>query len=69
MTEYQDLFLKCDVLLLTHVFEKFRSTYSIYYGLELSWNAVLKMTDFEPEFISYVGMYQFIEKEVRGDVS
>ena len=53
MGDYHDLYFKKNVLLLTHVFEKFIATCIKYYGLdpchyfsspELSWDAMLKMT-------------------------
>ena len=78
MVEYQSFYLKCDVLLLSEVFEKFRIAFSGYFRLDpghyfsssgLSWDAMLKTADFESEYILDVDMYQFIEKEVRGGVS
>ena len=54
MGEYHDLYLGSDVLLLTDVFENFRKTCLQYYKLDpchyftspdLSWDAMLKMTD------------------------
>ena len=59
--EYHDFYLKTDVLLLCDVFEKFISTCLNYYGLdpchyfsypELSWDAMLKMTNVELELIN-----------------
>ena len=52
MKDYQDLYLKCDVLLLANVFEKFRNNSLRNYGLYpshyfsapgLSWEAMLKI--------------------------
>ena len=56
MSDYYDLYLKTDVLLLTDVFKKFINTDLGYYGLDpchyfsstgLSWYAMLKMTGIE----------------------
>ena len=53
MKDYQDLYLKCDVLLLADVFEKCRNNSLNNYGLcpshylsapALSWDAMLNMT-------------------------
>ena len=74
MSDYHDLYLKRDVLLLADVFEKFISTCLEYYGLDpchyfnspgLSWDAMLKMTEIELEPISDIDMHLFIEKGVR----
>ena len=57
MKDYHDLHLKCDVLLLADVFEKFRNNSLKNYGLcpshylsapLLSWDAMLNMTKVEP---------------------
>ena len=78
MGEYHDLYLKSDILLLAHVFEKFRKTCSQYYKLDpahyftspgLSWDAMLKMTDIKLELMTDVHMFQFIERGLRGGVS
>ena len=70
-----DLYLKTDVLLLCDVFEKFINTCLNYYGLDpchyfssprLCWDAMLKMTGIELEFISDIDMHLFIEKGMRG---
>ena len=51
MEDYHNFYLKCDVLLLPYVFEKFRNNSLKNYGLcpshylsapGLSWNAILK---------------------------
>ena len=71
MDDYHDLYLKTDVLLLAGVFEKFINTCLKYYTLvpfyyfsspELSWDAMLKMTEIELELISDIDMYLFAEK-------
>ena len=70
MGDYQDLYLKTDVLLLADVFEKFMKTYLDYYGLEpyhyfsspgLSWDVILKMTKIVLHIISDIEMHLFIE--------
>ena len=75
MGEYHDSYLKSDVLLLADVFENFRKTCLKYYKLDpchyftspgLSWDAMLKMTDFKLELMTDINMYQFTEKGMRG---
>ena len=76
--EYHDLYLKTDVLLLTDVFENFRSTCLEFYKLDpahyftspgLSWDAMLKMTGINLQLMDDIDMYQFIEKGMRGGIS
>ena len=76
MTDYYDLYLKCDVLLVADVFEKFRNNSLKNYGLHpshylstpvLSGDAMLNMTKLE--LISDLDMYIFFEKGTRGGVS
>ena len=78
MKDYHNLYLKCDVLLLANVFEKFRNICLENYGLcpshylsaqASSWDAVLSMTKVELDLISDVDMYLFFEKGMRGGVS
>ena len=78
MKYYHDLYLKCDVLLLVDVFEKFRSNMIKNYGLcpsrylsalALSWDAMLSMTKVKLELISDPDMYIFFEKGMRGEIS
>ena len=78
MTDYRDLYLKYDVILLANVFEKFRNNNIKNYGLcpshylstlALSWDAMLHMTKVKLEFISDPGMYILFGKGVRGRVS
>ena len=70
MKDFHDLYL-FDVLLLADVFEKPRNKSLKNYGLcpshyfsapALSWDAMLKMTKIELEFIPDPGMYIFFEK-------
>ena len=66
------------MLLLVDVYEKFIETCLKYYGLdpchyfsslELSRDAMLKMTDIKLEKISDINKYLFIEKGLRGGIS
>ena len=73
MKDYQNLYLKCDALLLTNVFEKFEVKIGAKnYGLHplhyfsasaLSWDAMVSMTKVELDLISEVTMYLFLKKE------
>ena len=78
MGEYNDLYLKTDILLLVDVFENFRKTCLAYYKLDplhyitspgLAWDAMLKMTGVYLELITDIDMQQFIEKGMRGGIS
>ena len=78
MKYYHNFYLKCDVLLLADVFEKFRNKTLKNYGLcrshylsapALSWDAMLNMTKVELKLISDNDMYIFFEKGTRGGVS
>ena len=75
--DYDDLYLKTNVLLLAEVFEKFINTCLDYYELDpchyfsspgLCWDAMLKMTRIELELISDIDMHIFIEKGMRGGI-
>ena len=77
MKDYQDLGLKCDVLLLIDVFEKFRNNSLINYGffpshysspLVLSWDEMLDMVIVKFELITD-DTYIFIEQGMRGRIS
>ena len=78
MKDYRDLCLKCDVLLLADVFEKFINNSLKNFGLcpshylnvpALSWDVMLNMTKVKLEFIPDPDMYIFFEKGTRGGVS
>ena len=77
MGDYHDLYLKAGILLLV-VFEKLISTCLDYYrsnpchyfsSSRLSWDAMVKMTGIELEFILHIDMHLFIEKGMGGDIS
>jgi hypothetical protein len=77
--EYHDLYLKCDVLLLSDVFETFRTTAMNSYGLDpangyltlpnFAWDAMLKQTKIRLEQITDIDMYILCEKGIRGGIS
>ena len=76
--DYHDLYLKCDVLLLVDVSEKFRYNSLKNYGLcpshylrapVLSWDAMLNLKKVEFELIPNPDMYIFFEKGRRAEVS
>jgi len=76
--EYQDLYLKTDVLLLSDVFEKFRRVAMKNYGLDpihyytlpgYAWDVMLKTTEVKIELMKDVDMYIFGEKGIRGGIS
>lgn len=76
--EYTDLYLKCDVLLLCDIFEKFRNTSLKYYKLDpayyvtapsLSWDAMLLHTGTKLELISDLAIYELLEKGIRGGLA
>ena len=69
MKDYQHLYLKCNVLLLADVFEKFRNNSLKNYGLypkslfrrnTLSWDAILNIRKVELELIPDADMYVHI---------
>ena len=75
MKEYHDLYLKCEVLLLANVLEKFWNGSLSKYWLcrchylsapALSWDGMVNMTKDELDAISDVDMYLFFEKGMRG---
>ena len=75
--DFDNHYLKKDVLLLADVFEKFIDTCLKYYNLdpchyfsapELSWDAILKMTKVELEKLSNADIHHFIEKGLRAGI-
>ena len=78
MKDSHNLYLKCDVLLLADVFEKFRNNSLKNYGLcpsyymrapSLSWDVMFKMTKIKLELITDLDMYIFFEKGTRAGIS
>ena len=75
--EYNDLYLKTDVLLLCDIFEKFINVCLKDYGLGpchyfsspgLSWDAMLKVTGVKLEKIHDIHIHLFLEKGMRGGI-
>ena len=73
-----DLYLKTDVLLLSDVFETFRKTAQIHYGLDpaqyfnlpgMCSDALLKKSKIKLELLTDINMHLFIEKGLRGGIS
>ncbi|XP_023317289.1 uncharacterized protein LOC111694219 [Trichogramma pretiosum] len=78
LSEYSDLYLKTDLILLVEVFENFRKTCHEAYELDpaqnytlpgYSWDAMLLYTQVELELLTDVDMLLFVEKGIRGGVS
>ena len=76
--DYRDLYLKCDVLLLADVFQKFRNNSLKNYGLCRSHylsassaiqDEILKVTKIELLLVWDVDMYIFFEKGTIGGIS
>jgi len=77
LSDYHDIYLRTDVLLLANVFETFRSTSMQHYGLDpahyfsaagMSWDTLLKMTKVELELLTDIDVHLFMEKGLRGGV-
>ena len=75
LTDYHDLYLKVDVLLLAEIMEHFRDVtlqcyqfdpFHFYTSPGLIWSAMLKMTGVTLELLINVDHYLFIEKAIRG---
>ena len=78
MKDYHDLYLKTDVLLLADVFENFREVCMEAYQLDpahylsapqLSWDAMMKMTECELQLLSDSEMYRMLNNSLRGGIS
>ncbi|GFS99851.1 uncharacterized protein TNCV_1063021 [Trichonephila clavipes] len=76
--DYHDLYVTVDVLLLSDIFENFRTLCQNYYKINpchtytapgLAWQACLKMTKVRLELLTDIDMHLFIEKGIRGGVA
>ncbi|GFV94213.1 uncharacterized protein TNCV_1136681 [Trichonephila clavipes] len=76
--DYHDLYVTVDVLLLSDIFENFRTLCQNYYKIDpchtytapgLAWQACLKMTKVRLELLTDIDMHLFIEKGIRGGVA
>ena len=76
--EYHDLYLKTDIILLTNVFESFRSVCMKNYGLDpahfytapgLAWKACLKKTGVNLELLRDPDMLLMFERGIRGGIT
>ena len=77
LSDYHDLYVQCDTLLLADVFENFRNTYIKVYELDpahfltapgLAWQACLKRAKVKLELLTDVDMLLMVEKGIRGGV-
>ena len=78
MGDYHDLYMICDVMLLTDLFEQFRKTCLEHYQLDPCWyftssglslDALLKHSNAELELLTDPDMLLFFEKGTRGGIS
>ena len=78
MQQYYDLYLNLDVLLLADVFENFRQTCIMDYGLDpahyytlpgFTFDACLKFTGQELDLFTDSEKFRFIENSIRGGIS
>ena len=78
MKEYHRLYNLSDVLLLSDIFENFRSICTNHYGLHpawyfsapgLAWDATLKITQVQLELLSDPDMLLMIESGIRGGIA
>ena len=77
LLDYMLLYVKLDSILLCDVFENFRDLCLEYYKLDpahyfslpgFGWDAMLKMTGVEIEYMTDMDMYNFIENNIRGGI-
>ncbi|XP_057302772.1 uncharacterized protein LOC130636939 [Hydractinia symbiolongicarpus] len=78
MGDYHNIYLAADVLLLTDIFQSFRSVCQENYKLDLAhfysapglaWKAALKCTEIKPEFLTDPNMLLMFERGIRGGIT
>lgn len=78
LLDYHNIYLVSDVLLLSDIWENFRSVCYKNYGLDceyyftapgLSWDAMLKFTEIKLELLTDIDKYLFVESGIRGGIS
>ena len=78
LKDYHDFYLKCDVFLLTDVFDTFRNAMLKSHKLDpihyitlpsFSWDAALKQSKIELELLTDEDMLYMMEKGIRGGIS
>ena len=77
LSEYHDLYVRSDTLLLTDIFQNFRQSYLKNFELDpvhfvslpgLAWQACLKKTNVELELLTDYDMLLMIEEGIRGGI-
>ena len=77
MSDYHNLYIQTDTLLLADVFETFREKCIEIYGLDpsyfdsvpgLAWQAYLKKTEVKLELLTDIDMLLMVEKGIRGRI-
>ena len=73
-----ELYVKTDTIILCDVFENFRNLCLTYYNIDpchymslpaFAWDAMLKMTGINLEYINDIEQYTFVEENLRGGVT
>ena len=76
--DYMELYVKTDTIILCDVFENFRNLCLTYYNIDpchymslpaFAWDAMLKMTGINLEYINDIEQYTFVEENLRGGES
>ena len=77
-SDYQDIYVASDILLLADIFENFRLISLSFYKIDpvhcytapgLAWQAALRMFGVQLELLTDPDMHLFIERGVHGDIA